>query len=94
MEVSSISNSSKRIDPIKIRHEDGLVVWHKVDHDFPVPKVVLRMRILSPTVSSSVESSVKLDLCLNIFSDYINEMSYVASMADLDSSINLTDTGK
>lgn len=84
-----------QIIPLRILEKDGFSCWYLFDANrFPMPKVEIMIRLISPVVntsnfescfvsSSRIVASILHDLSTRILRDIINEQVYLASMADL-----------
>ncbi len=79
--------------PQRIIDEPGLRVWHIVEPRFAVPKVGMYVRLASPVASSSARNSAMNDLLRLVLYDSLEKEVYMASMAELTTSLGSNDLG-
>ncbi|KLO18632.1 hypothetical protein SCHPADRAFT_925084 [Schizopora paradoxa] len=67
--------------PVLIKKNASCEVWYKCDDQFQIPKAGIRLQILSPVASKSLESQI-MTLCYReMVADSLKELSYEARRA-------------
>ncbi|WP_157117977.1 insulinase family protein [Oceanicoccus sagamiensis] len=74
--------------PALISDKDGLRLWFKSADKFASPRGSLLFSVRSPVANDSAEHRVSLQLLAAILADELNEMSYSATLAGLNYSLN------
>ena len=79
--------------PKLIVNDDLARLWFKVDDKFGMPKLNVMCTLVTPFAYSSVENLCLTKLYVACLNELINEFSYMAAMAGLNSSISNTRDG-
>jgi nardilysin len=73
--------------PSLIWRKGNLEAWYKFDRFFKAPRMVALLSFYSPHTHSSAEQCVLLKLCSKVLEDTLVEMTYLADVAGLVTSI-------
>ncbi|KAJ3324178.1 Insulinase (Peptidase M16) [Blyttiomyces sp. JEL0837] len=81
--VAPPGTKEERPFPFIIRDTDTTRVWYKLDTEYHVPRTNVYFFLRSPTAYCSPRCSVLTRLYVDLVKDALNEVAYLAEMADL-----------
>lgn len=74
--------------PYLLKNTNKFQVWFKFDDQFNIPKLSINLFLHLPQSNSDIVSSILTQLYCELFEDELNDISYYASIAGLNYSIN------
>jgi len=87
-DLSIVEPASSTDVPALLSDKDGLRLWFKSADRFASPRGSLQFSVRSPVANDSAEHRVQLQLLTALLADELNEMSYSATLAGLNYSLN------
>lgn len=79
--------------PIIIMEKPGVIVWHKQDSEFKVPRNDIHIDIQTKKTYSSIRNSMLTNLYVALINDALNEFAYPAMIAGLHYSVHSSGRG-
>lgn len=80
----TLRDSSKHDEPVVLRDDKGLTLWHRADSSFGTPRSHVQVFISSEDAASSVQNVAMLQLYRALLSHSLNEFGYPAKEAGLN----------
>ncbi|KAJ3682908.1 hypothetical protein LUZ60_013135 [Juncus effusus] len=85
----NISKPNGHVDPICIIDQPFMKFWYKMDFTFNVPRANTYFLISVKDGYKSVKNSVLTELFVHLLKDELNDVTYQASVAKLESSLSI-----
>ena len=79
--------------PEKINNHDGFSIWHQQENAFGVPRAEFLVGIKTPYANDSAKHAIMKELLIKLLNEQLKNITYSASLAGLNASLQPASTG-